>query len=92
MDDRNHTGHAYPADTASQLSLAHSATWHCLMVCGLGEVVGMIIGTALGFSNVNTAWHGVGPRGWIHCGFSRQLCIGWKRHTAGPLLGATHEH
>ena len=54
MDDHNHTGHAYPADTASQLSLAHSATWHCLMGCGLGEVLGVIIGTALGFSTVNT--------------------------------------
>ncbi len=54
MDDHSHTGHAYPADTASQLSLAHSATWHCLMGCGLGEVLGVIIGTALGFSTANT--------------------------------------
>ena len=41
-------------DKGAQLSLAHSATWHCLMGCGLGEVVGVIIGTALGFSTVNT--------------------------------------
>ena len=54
MDDHNHTGHTHAPDTTSQLSLAHSATWHCLMGCGLGEIAGVVIGTALGFSNVNT--------------------------------------
>ncbi len=55
MDDYVHTGHSHVPDTTSQqLSLAHSATWHCLLGCGLGEVVGVIIGTALGFSTVNT--------------------------------------
>ena len=54
MDDHSHTSHIHAPDTASQLSLAHSATWHCLMGCGLGEVAGVIIGTALDFSNVNT--------------------------------------
>ena len=29
---------------ASRLKLSHSATWHCLPGCGLGQVVGMIIG------------------------------------------------
>ncbi len=54
MDDYVHTGHSHVPDASLQLSLAHSATWHCLMGCGLGEVVGVIIGTALGFSTVNT--------------------------------------
>jgi hypothetical protein len=31
--------------------LAFSATFHCLLGCGLGEVLGMIIGTAFLFSN-----------------------------------------
>jgi hypothetical protein len=32
-------------------ALAFSATVHCLTGCAIGEVVGMIIGTALGWSN-----------------------------------------
>ena len=54
MAGHDHSDNAHLPDNASQLSLAHSATWHCLMGCGLGEVLGIIIGTALGFSNVNT--------------------------------------
>lgn len=38
----------------SHSKLAVSATVHCLIGCGLGEVSGMIIGTALSFSNINT--------------------------------------
>jgi hypothetical protein len=38
----------------SQLSLAHSATLHCLLGCGIGEVIGVIIGTAAGLSNLTT--------------------------------------
>ena len=54
MNDQKHASHGHLPDTASQLSLAHSATWHCLMGCGLGEVVGVIIGTALEFPLVHT--------------------------------------
>ncbi len=54
MNDHKHTSHNHVPETASQLSLAHSATWHCLMGCGLGEVVGVIIGTALEFPLVHT--------------------------------------
>ena len=35
-------------------SLAFSATVHCLTGCAIGEVAGMAIGTALGFSNLAT--------------------------------------
>ena len=38
----------------SHSKLAVSATVHCLIGCGLGEVAGMIIGTALSFNNTNT--------------------------------------
>lgn len=38
----------------SRLSLATSATLHCLVGCGIGEVVGIIIGVALSLSNVST--------------------------------------
>jgi len=35
-------------------SLAFSATVHCLTGCAIGEVLGMIIGTALGWSDLAT--------------------------------------
>ena len=54
MNDHKHTSHNHVPETAPQLSLAHSATWHCLMGCGLGEVVGVILGTALEFPLVHT--------------------------------------
>ncbi len=54
MIDQIRTSHNHVPDTASQLSLAHSATWHCLMGCGLGEVLGVIIGTALELPIVHT--------------------------------------
>jgi len=48
----------YPKEmTTSEQSLnsvALSATVHCLTGCAIGEVLGMIIGTALGFSDLGT--------------------------------------
>ena len=35
-------------------SLARRATIHCLTGCGIGEVLGMVIGTALHWSNART--------------------------------------
>ena len=46
----DHSDGDHALDKAAQLSLAHSATLHCLVGCGIGEVVGVIIGTALGLS------------------------------------------
>jgi hypothetical protein len=43
------------ASSAQSLNrLAFSATVHCLTGCAIGEVLGMIIGTALGWSNLAT--------------------------------------
>lgn len=39
---------------ASLNQLAFSATVHCLTGCGIGEVLGLVIGTALGWSTVAT--------------------------------------
>ena len=39
------------AKDASLNRLAFSATAHCLTGCAIGEVLGMIIGTALGWGN-----------------------------------------
>jgi hypothetical protein len=40
--------------SASLNSLAFSATVHCLTGCAIGEVLGVMIGTALGWSNLPT--------------------------------------
>jgi hypothetical protein len=39
---------------AKPFSLAVSATFHCLIGCGIGEVVGMIIAARLGLNNINS--------------------------------------
>jgi hypothetical protein len=57
-----HHGHAdtipptagTPAAPADLNRLALSATLHCLTGCGIGEVLGMVIGTALGWGNLPT--------------------------------------
>ena len=41
-------------EKASLNRLAFSATAHCLTGCAIGEVLGMVIGTALGWGNVAT--------------------------------------
>ena len=55
---RHMTTTLYPKEmTTSEQSLnsvALSATVHCLTGCAIGEVLGMIIGTALGFSDLGT--------------------------------------
>src|SRR5215210_2041035 len=51
MATHDRTGHA---PTQSLNAVALSATLHCLTGCAIGEVLGMIIGTALGWSNWGT--------------------------------------
>ena len=48
--DHSHSAHAEQSLNA----VALSATLHCLTGCAIGEVLGMIIGTALGFSDWGT--------------------------------------
>ena len=43
------TSHAQSVDR-----VAFAATVHCLTGCAIGEVLGMVIGTALGFSDLGT--------------------------------------
>ena len=55
-DHADHSGHADhagpPAATGAELTrLAVSATLHCLTGCAIGEVLGMVIGTALGWGD-----------------------------------------
>ena len=42
------------AEHRSLNRVAFSATVHCLTGCAIGEVLGMVIGTALGFSDLGT--------------------------------------
>ena len=59
MDNAHHQAHAdhgsgAPATTASLNRIAVAATVHCLSGCAIGEVAGMVIGTALGWGNLET--------------------------------------
>ncbi len=49
-----HDHHDLPTSGSALNSVAFSATLHCLTGCAIGEVTGMIIGTALGFSDLGT--------------------------------------
>ena len=46
--------HEMPTGGSALTGVAVSATLHCLTGCAIGEVAGMAIGTALGFSNFAT--------------------------------------
>ena len=46
--------HTHTTENPSSFKLAFSATLHCLIGCGLGEVAGMVIGTTLVMSNHST--------------------------------------
>ena len=57
MHDHAHDDHAHHAHAHDQGSLnrvALSATAHCLTGCAIGEVLGVMIGTALGWGNLET--------------------------------------
>src|SRR5436190_2607860 len=45
---------ARPQSAAGLNRIALSATVHCLTGCAIGEVLGMVVGTALGFSDLAT--------------------------------------
>src|SRR4029450_10544470 len=58
MAEDTHAGHVHHAPSASATAslnrLAFSATWHCLTGCAIGEVLGVAIGTILGWGNLET--------------------------------------
>jgi hypothetical protein len=54
-------GVSAPVATSESLNqLATSATAHCLVGCASGEIAGMALGTALGFSNLATVALAIG--------------------------------
>jgi Domain of unknown function (DUF4396) len=52
--DHAHHHHEMPTGGRELTAVATSATLHCLTGCALGEIAGMAIGTALGFSDFGT--------------------------------------
>jgi hypothetical protein len=52
--EHSHQHHELPTEGSALSVLAFSATLHCLTGCAIGEVVGMVLGTGLGFSNLAT--------------------------------------
>jgi len=46
--------HELPTEGGALSAVALSATLHCLTGCAIGEIAGMVIGTALGFSDWGT--------------------------------------
>src|SRR5215208_4102520 len=50
----HHQHHEMPTSGRALDGVALSATLHCLTGCALGEIAGMIVGTALGFSDWGT--------------------------------------
>jgi len=55
MSAHAHHHHApMPTEGAALTGVAISATLHCLTGCAIGEIAGMAIGTAAGFSNLGT--------------------------------------
>ena len=55
MEHGDHVKHESTANDGPSLNrLALSATVHCLTGCGFGEVLGVVIGTALGWGMVAT--------------------------------------
>jgi len=60
-DDHPHDQHIHDHGQAESLNqTAIMATLHCLMGCAIGEVAGMAIGTALGWSNTQTVVLAIG--------------------------------
>src|SRR5918999_4481191 len=54
MEAAAHSHHEMPTSGRALDAVALSATLHCLTGCALGEIAGMVIGTALGFSDLGT--------------------------------------
>jgi hypothetical protein len=83
-----HDHHAHHPDSHGEASwaIAATATLHCLTGCAIGEVLGMVIGTALGLHNAATVvlsialafvfGYGLTMRGVLRAGVSLRQAFG----------------
>jgi putative flippase GtrA len=87
----NHHQHLHPESTASDWRLALSATVHCLVGCGLGDLVGMTLGTGLGLSNLGTNLLAIalGVLGGFVLGIIPWLRVGYGMARAARLVLVT---
>ncbi|MFA3840646.1 DUF4396 domain-containing protein [Streptomyces aureus] len=55
-EQHEHSGHTHAGHRLGKVSwsMAAQATLHCLTGCAIGEVLGMVIGTAFGWGNMPT--------------------------------------
>lgn len=53
MDHATHESHAHH-EMGSTNQMAVAATLHCLTGCAIGEILGLVVGTALGLGNLST--------------------------------------
>lgn len=53
-EHHEHEAHAHHHAPAATWSVAARATLHCLTGCAIGEVLGMVVGTAFGWGNLPT--------------------------------------
>jgi hypothetical protein len=53
-DHHDHSGHELPTGGPELTTMAVSATMHCLTGCAIGEILGLVIGTAFDLSDAAT--------------------------------------
>ena len=54
VSEKIQPAHKSESSRSEIFKLALSATFHCLIGCGVGEVTGMVISTAMGFNNLHS--------------------------------------
>ncbi|MGW6703846.1 DUF4396 domain-containing protein [Streptomyces sp. NPDC054956] len=77
----HHAGHVH-ADGGTTWSMAVKATLHCLTGCAIGEILGMVIGTALAWGNAPTMVLAIALAFFFGYSFTlyavRKAGLGWK--------------
>ncbi|MFD7627785.1 DUF4396 domain-containing protein [Streptomyces sp. NPDC059851] len=77
----HHAGHVH-AGGGTTWSMAAKATLHCLTGCAIGEILGMVIGTALAWHNAPTMVLAIGLAFFFGYSFTlyavRKAGLGWK--------------
>lgn len=86
MSEHIHHDHHHASAGRTSWRMAATATLHCLTGCAIGEVLGMVIGTALGLHNLGTVvlsialafvfGYALTMRGVLRAGLSWRAAIG----------------